>query len=883
MVNETRKGMNQRHPAGGDAAPAVSMPKKTARGGGAGEPAGPTPKPAESTPKKAAQRGGAGDSAGSSPKTTESTPKKGRALGGRRSAAGLLAKLGLHGPDDLVLHLPLRYEDETRLVPMASLVHGASAQIQGTVTRAEVTRGRRMLQVWVSDGTDELQLRFLHFYPSQLAQLQPGRLIRAFGELRVSLFAREMVHPRYRVVSEDTPLPDRLTPIYPTVAGLGQGTLRREIDRALAECRWQDTLPTTLLLRLLGEDVHAMPAVPATPPAPSPAGAPLAVSRASARRGASGAPATAHAGTAVPGRGASEGGPYGVSPMVRRLLASLPSLPDALREIHHPPPGTDLQALLERETPACQRVILEELVAQQLSLKRARALRAGQRGQPLHDRGGEQKLLATLPFALTGAQERVRNEIAADLARPQPMNRLLQGDVGSGKTVIAALAAMVAVGSGRQATLMAPTEILARQHYERLQPWLEPLGVRVGWLAGSLSAGAKRQIRQAVAAGEVDVLIGTHALIEDSVVFPRLALAIVDEQHRFGVAQRLALRGERPETASPVTGDAGGQGIAVSGPGAHAGNQGTTAGDQSIAASGPEIAAGTTVGAPGAGSAQGAGQTILPHQLMMTATPIPRTLAMTFYADLDVSVIDELPPGRQPVTTKLIADSRRDQVVENVGRWVAGGKQAYWVCPLVEESEALDLQNAIDTQAQLAEALPQVRTGLVHGRMSASDKDAVMTAFKAGDIDLLVATTVIEVGVDVPNASLMVIEHAERFGLSQLHQLRGRVGRGTAQSLCVLLYRHPPGQIARERLATMRATQDGFEIARRDLELRGPGELLGARQSGAMLLRFADLGRDAPLVDVAHALADRLLADAPEVVDAHLDRWLRRRERYLDA
>ena len=542
-----------------------------------------------------------------------------------------------------------------------------------------------------------------------------------------------------------------------------------------------------------------------------------------------------------------------------------------------------MQALLERETPACQRVILEELVAQQLSLKRARALRAGQRGEPLRDRGGEQKLLATLPFALTGAQERVRNEIAADLARPQPMNRLLQGDVGSGKTVIAALAAMVAVGSGRQATLMAPTEILARQHYERLQPWLEPLGVRVGWLAGSLSAGAKRQIRQAVAAGEVDVLIGTHALIEDSVVFPRLALAIVDEQHRFGVAQRLALRGERPETASPVTGDAGGQGIAVSGPGTHARNQGTTAGDQRIAAGGQGIAAGTTVGTPDAGSAQGAGQTILPHQLMMTATPIPRTLAMTFYADLDVSVIDELPPGRQPVTTKLIADGRREQVVENVGRWVADGKQAYWVCPLVEESEALDLQNAIDTQAQLAEALPQVRTGLVHGRMSASDKDAVMTAFKAGDIDLLVATTVIEVGVDVPNASLMVIEHAERFGLSQLHQLRGRVGRGTAQSLCVLLYRHPPGQIARERLATMRATQDGFEIARRDLELRGPGELLGARQSGAMLLRFADLGRDAPLVDVAHALADRLLADAPEVVDAHLDRWLRRRERYLDA
>ncbi|MBF1258646.1 MAG: ATP-dependent DNA helicase RecG, partial [Lautropia mirabilis] len=327
-------------------------------------------------------------------------------------------------------------------------------------------------------------------------------------------------------------------------------------------------------------------------------------------------------------------------------------------------------------------------------------------------------------------------------------------------------------------------------------------------------------VKQAVAAGEVDVLIGTHALIEDSVVFPRLALAIVDEQHRFGVAQRLALRGEGR---------------------------------------------------------------FLPHQLMMTATPIPRTLAMTFYADLDVSVIDELPPGRQPVTTKLIADSRRDQVVENVGRWVAEGRQAYWVCPLVEESEALDLQNAIDTCEQLQAALPQVRTGLVHGRLSAAEKDEVMAAFKAGEIDLLVATTVIEVGVDVPNASLMVIEHAERFGLSQLHQLRGRVGRGTAQSLCVLLYRHPPGAIARERLATMRETQDGFEIARRDLELRGPGELLGARQSGAMLLRFADLGRDAPLVDIAHALSERLLQARPDVVEAHLDRWLRRRERFLDA
>ena len=734
---------------------------------------------------------------------------------GRRSAASLLARLGLHGPDDLVLHLPLRYEDETRLVPIGSLVHGSSAQIQATVTRAEVTRGRRALQVWVNDGTGELQLRFLHFYPSQLTQLQPGRLVRAYGELRVGLFGREMVHPRYRMVSEDTPLPDRLTPVYPTVAGLGQATLRREIDRALADCRWQDTLPPTLLTALMSGSGYGKPA--------------------------SGRP--------------------GADP-VASLLAGLPPLLESLRLIHHPPPGTDLDALLERRTPACQRIVLEELVAQQLSLRRARQLRAGQRGQPLANRDGEAALLASLPFALTGAQRRVCDEIAADLARQQPMNRLLQGDVGSGKTVIAALAAMVAVGSGWQATLMAPTEILARQHYERLSPWLEPLGVRVGWLAGSLGVAAKRRVKQAVAAGEVDVLIGTHALIEDSVVFPRLALAIVDEQHRFGVAQRLALRGEGTRDAGTAAEEAERAGATQDTAQAAAGQDGR-------------------VRSAAEGHAGEGG--FLPHQLMMTATPIPRTLAMTFYADLDVSVIDELPPGRQPVTTKLIADSRRDQVVENVGRWVAEGRQAYWVCPLVEESEALDLQNAIDTREQLQAALPQVRTGLVHGRLSAAEKDEVMAAFKAGELDLLVATTVIEVGVDVPNASLMVIEHAERFGLSQLHQLRGRVGRGTAQSLCVLLYRHPPGAIARERLATMRETQDGFEIARRDLELRGPGELLGARQSGAMLLRFADLGRDAPLVVIAHALSERLLEARPDVVEAHLDRWLRRRERFLDA
>ncbi|MDO5101513.1 MAG: ATP-dependent DNA helicase RecG [Lautropia sp.] len=675
-----------------------------------------------------------------------------------RDGSAVLAKLGLQRQEELLLHLPLRYEDETRLTPIAALLNGSTAQIQARVLKAEVTsgRGRRALQVQVADESGELQLRFLHFYPSQLSQLVPGKLVRAFGELRVGLFGREMVHPRYRIVTAETPLPDRLTPIYPTVAGLGQNLLRREIERALAVHQWDDTLPADWL------------------------------------------------------------DAAGVS--------GLPSLAEALRVIHHPPPGTDLQALTDRQHPACQRVILEELVAQQLSLRHARQLRAAQRGQPLVNRQLEQGLMASLPFGLTAAQQRVCNEIAADLAKTQPMNRLLQGDVGSGKTVVAALATLVAVGSGWQATLMAPTEILARQHHERLLPWLAPLGVRVGWLAGSLTPAAKRQVKQAVAAGEIDVLIGTHALIEDSVVFPRLALSIVDEQHRFGVAQRLALRG----------------------------------GEES-------------------------GQGCLPHQLMMTATPIPRTLAMTFYADLDVSVIDELPPGRQPVATKLVSDGRRDEVVESLGRWVAEGKQAYWVCPLVEESEALDLQNAIDTREQLQAALPSVRVGLVHGRMSASEKEATMVAFKAGALDLLVATTVIEVGVDVPNASLMVIEHAERFGLSQLHQLRGRVGRGSQQSFCMLLYRHPAGAIARERLATMRETQDGFEIARRDLALRGPGELLGSRQSGAMLLRFADLSRDTALVETAHELADKLLAARPDVVAAHLARWLGHRERFLDA
>jgi ATP-dependent DNA helicase RecG len=661
------------------------------------------------------------------------------------------AKLGIRREADLLLHLPLRYEDETRIVPIGEARAGETCQVAGEVVRAEVVpRPRKMLQVELDDGTGSISLRFLHFYPSQVAQLQPGRRVRAHGDVRGGLFGLEMVHPRYRMASPGERLPQRLTPVYPTVAGIGQVELRRTVLDALDRADWDDTL---------------------------------------------------RAGTA------------------ERL--GLPPLMASLRLIHRPPPDAPLSAFEDRSHPAWRRLIFEELLAQQLSLRRARAARARQRAVPLPDADGPAKLLGALPFALTGAQRRAWTEVSRDLAGGEPMNRLLQGDVGSGKTVIAALAAMQAIGSGRQAALMAPTEILAEQHFRKLVPWLEPLGVRVAWLSGSLTPANKRKVRAAAAAGEVDLLVGTHALVEESVELPRLGLAIVDEQHRFGVAQRLALRAGRGET--------------------------------------------------------------LPHQLMMSATPIPRTLAMTYYADLDVSVIDELPPGRTPVVTKLVADGRREEVVDRVRAAVSQGRQAYWVCPLIEESEALDLQTAIDTHAQLTGELDALAVGLVHGRQPAAEKAATMDAFSRGEVHVLVATTVIEVGVDVPNASLMVIEHAERFGLAQLHQLRGRVGRGTAESVCVLLYRPPLSPNARERLRTMYETTDGFEIARRDLQLRGPGEFLGARQSGLSLLRFADLERDAVLVEAARDEAAAMLAGPAAAVDAHLERWLAGREEFLKA
>jgi ATP-dependent DNA helicase RecG len=661
------------------------------------------------------------------------------------------ARLGIRSAADLLLHLPLRYEDETRIVPIADVRPGESCQVAGEVVRSEVVaRPRRMLQVELDDGSGRIALRFLHFYGSQLAQLAAGRRIRAHGDVRGGLFGLEMVHPRYRLASPDERLPQRLTPVYPTVAGIGQATLRGAVLDALAQADWDDTLRPGTAARL-----------------------------------------------------------------------GLPPLMDALRLLHQPTPDVPMSSLEDRSHPAWRRLVFEELLAQQLSLKRARAARARQRALPLPDTGWCARLLAALPFELTGAQRRAWAEVSRDLAGAEPMNRLLQGDVGSGKTVVAALAALQAIGSGRQAALMAPTEILAEQHFRKLAPWIEPLGVRVAWLSGSLPGAAKKAVRAAAAAGEVDLLVGTHALVEETVELPRLGLAIVDEQHRFGVAQRLALRATR-------------------------------------------------------GAA-------LPHQLMMSATPIPRTLAMSYYADLDVSLIDELPPGRTPVRTKLVAQGRRGEVVDRVRAAVAQGRQAYWVCPLIEESEALELQTALDTHDALSAELAGLRVGLVHGRLPSAEKAATMDGFVRGQVDLLVATTVIEVGVDVPNASLMVIEHAERFGLAQLHQLRGRVGRGTAESVCVLLYRAPLSANARERLRTMYETTDGFEIARRDLQLRGPGEFLGAKQSGTALLRFADLERDADLVEAARDEATAMLDGPPGPVDAHLARWLAGREEFLKA
>ena len=686
-------------------------------------------------------------------------------------------KLGLLRDIDLALHLPMRYIDETRLVPINGLPDGDTGQVQGVVRECRVeARGRPQLLVRLDDGSGELLLRLLHFYPSHQKTLAVGQTVRARGEVRAGFFGREMVHPEFRAVAPDTPLPQVLTPVYPSSAALPQAYLRKAVVSALGRAPLHEILPPGMV-----------------PP-------------------------------------------------------GLPPLREALLALHLPGREVAVAALEDHSHPAWQRLKFDELLAQQLSQAQAQAARALLAAPVMRAPPGglAEKLLAALPFALTAAQQRVVAEIAADLVRPQPMHRLLQGDVGSGKTVVAALAAAAAMGAGWQCALMAPTEILAEQHFRKLVGWLEPLGIVVAWLSGSRKGKVRRAQVEKVASGEALLVVGTHAVIQDDVVFARLGLAIVDEQHRFGVAQRLALRAKLGATFE-----------------------------------GAKLCAsfeGAKLGAPSDGDKK-----LEPHLLMMSATPIPRTLAMSYYADLDVSTIDELPPGRTPIVTKVFADGKRDAVVARIRDEVAQGRQVYWVCPLVEESEHIDLQNATSTHAELSAALPDTVVGLLHGRMKAAEKAAVMALFTAGDMKLLVATTVIEVGVDVPNASLMVIEHAERFGLAQLHQLRGRVGRGAVASVCVLLYTAPLSRTGKDRLKAMAETNDGFEIARRDLDIRGPGEFMGARQSGDALLRFADLAEDGALLQHARELAPRLLRENPGAAAAQVQRWLASKAEYLKA
>ncbi|VUZ28611.1 ATP-dependent DNA helicase RecG [uncultured Comamonas sp.] len=684
-----------------------------------------------------------------------------------------MVKLGLVRDIDLALHLPLRYEDETRITLLKNAREGDTVQIEATVTACEVQlRPRRMLKLTVDDGSATCQLTFFSFYASQQKAMAVGTRWRIRGEVKGGFWGRQMLHPTYK--KPEGALPQALTPVYSVANGLPQAYIRRAVASALQRVALPETLPE-----------HAPPPIP--------------------------------------------------NYWQENGLKPLPNLREALLFLHNPTPDVALDTLQDHSHPAWQRLKAEELLAQQLSQYQARQERARLRAPQLQPSAQQAEvvtqLLAALPFSLTAAQQRVTQEIAADMARAQPMHRLLQGDVGSGKTVVAALAAMRCIAAGWQCALMAPTEILAEQHFAKLVGWLEgilaPLDKQVAWLSGAQKKKERTAMLEVIASGRAALVVGTHAVIQEQVQFHNLALAVIDEQHRFGVAQRLALR-------------------------------------QKLAHAGLE-----------------------PHLLMMSATPIPRTLAMSYYADLDVSILDELPPGRTPIVTRVLPDSRKDELIERLATQLAQGRQVYWVCPLIEESETLDLSNATATHAELSEALPGVLVGLLHSRMAPAEKKAVMEMFASGLMGLLVATTVIEVGVDVPNASLMVIEHAERFGLSQLHQLRGRVGRGAVASACVLLYSvGESGKLSdtgKERLRAMAETNDGFEIARRDLEIRGPGEFLGARQSGAALLRFADLEHDLALLEWARELAPQMLLHHPLQARQHIERWLGSKAEYLKA
>jgi ATP-dependent DNA helicase RecG len=706
--------------------------------------------------------------------------------GGRVSRAEqLFGRLGLTRDWDFLLHVPQRYRDEATLTAIADLAAGEEAQVEAVVQSSRIAfRGRRQLVATLRDDTGEVVVRLMHFYPSHQGLLAVGRRVRAMGLVRGGLAGFEMVHPQLRAPPAQADLSAE--------ARSGKADLSAEAHNGKAD--------------LSAEARSAKAEPPAlTPVYPTTAGLPQSWLR---RRIDRALQSDAMADTL---------------PEAVRLQQGLAELACTLRTIHHPPLDADVQALLERRHPVWERLKFDELLAQQLALRIARQRRQ-QRAAPAagpdpEHAGLSRRLLQALPFALTAAQQRVWAEVERDLAGQVPMNRLIQGDVGSGKTVIAALAAARAIESGWQAALMAPTELLAEQHFDRIDQWLAPLGIEAVWLTGRLRASGRRAALQALRQGQARLAIGTHALVQPEVRFSKLGLAIVDEQHRFGVAQRLALR------------------------------------DPSFA----------------------------PHLLMLSATPIPRTLAMTYLADLDVSVIDQLPPGRQPVATRLVARRRRDEVLQKIRAEVAAGRQAYWVCPAIEEGADPETSAATRVFEDIRASLPQLRIGLLHGELAPQERTDTMRSFAQGRIDVLVATTVVEVGVDVPNANLMVIEHAERFGLATLHQLRGRIGRGAQRGACVLLYDEPLTELARERLKVVFDSNDGFEIARQDLRLRGPGEFLGARQWGLPLLRFADLERDAMLLERSRQAAAELLLQHPEAARRHVQRWLPQATGLLDA
>lgn len=668
-----------------------------------------------------------------------------------------LGRLRIGSVQDVLFHLPLRYQDRTRLTPIGALRPGMEAMISGRIEAADVVyRGRRSLICRVSDGTGHLHLRFFHFNSQQQAGLERGRIVRCYGETRFGPTGFEMAHPEYTVIDNDKPPSpeEHLTPVYPTTAGIHQLTLRRLIQHALE--RYLDEVRELLMAPVLAD-------------------------------------------------------------------LRLPTLKEALAVVHRPPPGTDVAALQQGRHPAVMRLVFEELLAHQLSLRQSRAMMRQYAAPMIGNKNAVlQRFFERLPYKLTRAQSTVLEEISQDLQSGHPMQRLVQGDVGSGKTVVSACACLCAVAAGMQAAVMAPTELLAEQHFQNFAAWFEPLDVEVLRFSGTLTSRERSRALERIRGQAAGIVVGTHALFQEDVAFNNLGLIVVDEQHRFGVQQRLALR------------------------------------------------------------TKGAYENRRPHQLIMTATPIPRTLAQSLNADLDVSVIDELPPGRQPVETVVVPATRRAEVVQRVHAACRAGRQAYWVCSLIEESEALALQTATQTAEALRAALPELRIALVHGRMKSAQKERVMEEFKCGDINLLVATTVVEVGVDIANASLMIIENAERLGLSQLHQLRGRVGRGSDRSSCVLMYQAPLSALARERLAVVRDTHDGFEIAQRDLEMRGPGEMFGTRQTGQQEFRIVDIVRDQKWLPHAQRIAERMLAQQMESVEPIVRRWVGGAMQYVD-